>query len=56
VISADQDYTPVSVKEAYVAKMPRGELVVIEDSRHVTHIDQPEKFNKVLLSFLSRNV
>jgi 3-oxoadipate enol-lactonase len=55
VISGDQDYIPVSVKEAYVAKMPRAELVVIEDSRHVSHIDQPEKFDKVLLSFLSRN-
>jgi len=55
VISADQDYSPVSVKEAYVALMPRAELVVIEDSRHVTHMDQPEKFDKTLLSFLSRN-
>jgi 3-oxoadipate enol-lactonase len=55
VISGDQDYTPVSVKQAYTAIMPRAELVVIEDSRHVSHIDQPEKFNKVLLSFLSRN-
>jgi 3-oxoadipate enol-lactonase len=55
VISGDQDYTPVPFKEAYVAKMPRAELVVIKDSRHVTHMDQPEEFNKVLLGFLSRN-
>jgi pimeloyl-ACP methyl ester carboxylesterase len=55
VISADQDYTPVPLKEAYVAKMPRAELVVIKDSRHVTHMDQPEEFNKVLLAFLSSN-
>jgi 3-oxoadipate enol-lactonase len=55
VISGDQDYTPVALKEAYVAKMPQAELVVIKDSRHVTHMDQPEEFNKVLLAFLSRN-
>jgi len=55
VISADQDYTPVALKEAYVAQMPRAELVVIKNSRHVTHMDQPEEFNKVLLAFLSKN-
>ncbi len=52
VISADQDYTPVSEKEAYVAKFPDGKLVVIEDSHHATPVDQPQRFNQVLLDFL----
>jgi 3-oxoadipate enol-lactonase len=55
VISGDRDYTPVPLKEAYVAKIPRAELVVIKDSGHVSHLDQTEEFNKVLLAFLSRN-
>jgi 3-oxoadipate enol-lactonase len=54
VISADQDYTPVAAKEAYVARMPRAELVVISDSRHATPVEQPEQFNEALLTFLSR--
>ncbi len=54
VISADQDYTPVSLKEAYVAKMQCAELVVISDSRHATSVEQPDKFNAALLDFLGK--
>jgi pimeloyl-ACP methyl ester carboxylesterase len=54
VIAADEDYSPVEVKRAYVAQIPGAELVVIEDSRHGTPVDQPEKFNAALLEFLSR--
>ena len=56
VIAADQDYTPVSLKETYVAKMPQAELVVIADSRHATPVEHPEKFNKMLMEFLSKQV
>ena len=52
VVSADQDYTPVSSKEAYVKKIPQGRLVVIEDSHHATPVDQTEKFNQVVLNFI----
>jgi pimeloyl-ACP methyl ester carboxylesterase len=54
VIAADEDYSPLEVKRAYVAQIPGAELVVIEDSRHGTPVDQPEKFNAALLEFLSR--
>ena len=53
VICADQDYTPVEHKKAYVAKMPRAELAVIPDSRHATPVDQPERFNQALAQFLA---
>lgn len=52
VISADQDYTPVAQKQAYVAELPNARLVVIADSHHATPIDQPERFNECLLEFL----
>lgn len=55
VIAADQDYTPVSLKEAYVAKIPNAQLVVIPDSHHATPVEQPEKFNAALLEFLSKH-
>lgn len=56
VVAADEDYTPVSVKEAYVAEIPQAELVVIPDSRHATPAERPEQFNEVLMAFLSRQV
>ncbi|NWE76305.1 alpha/beta fold hydrolase [Pseudomonas yamanorum] len=52
VISADHDYTPVAQKEIYVKLLPDARLVVIEDSRHATPLDQPEHFNNTLLDFL----
>jgi 3-oxoadipate enol-lactonase len=54
VIAADEDYTPVSLKEAYVAKMSQAELVVITDSRHATPAERPEQFNEALIAFLSK--
>lgn len=54
VVSADQDYSPVETKAAYVAKIAQGELVVIEDSRHGTPVDQPEAFNQAVAAFLRR--
>ncbi|APC15429.1 3-oxoadipate enol-lactonase [Pseudomonas frederiksbergensis] len=53
IISADRDYTPVALKEAYVKLLPDARLVVIEDSRHATPLDQPHRFNQTLLEFLT---
>lgn len=52
IISADHDYTPVAQKEIYVKLLPAARLVVIEDSRHATPLDQPQVFNSTLLDFL----
>ncbi len=54
VVSADQDYTPVSFKQAYLTKMPRAELAVIHDSRHLSPIDQPDQVNEAILAFLTK--
>jgi pimeloyl-ACP methyl ester carboxylesterase len=53
VVTADRDYTPVALKQAYVDEMPNARLLVIEDSRHATPMDQPEQFNSSLLTFLA---
>ncbi|MNF98460.1 3-oxoadipate enol-lactonase 2 [compost metagenome] len=52
VVSADRDYTPVALKENYVRHLPDARLVVIEQSRHATPMDQPEQFNTTLLNFI----
>lgn len=51
VVASDLDYTPVSLKESYVQKMPDARLVVINNSRHGVTMDQPEQFNTALLKF-----
>jgi pimeloyl-ACP methyl ester carboxylesterase len=53
VISADEDYWPVAEKEAYTAQIPQARLLVINDSRHATPVEQPEVFNTAVLDFLS---
>ncbi|MCV4342209.1 alpha/beta fold hydrolase [Pseudomonas capsici] len=53
IISADRDYTPVALKEAYVRELPNARLVVIENSRHATPLDQPEQFNRTVLEFIA---
>lgn len=53
LVAADQDYTPVSVKEACVAKMPNARLSVVADSRHATPVEHPDEFNEIVLGFLA---
>ncbi len=52
VVTADQDYTPVALKEAYVARMPEARLVVIPDSHHAVFMERPREFNAALEAFL----
>jgi 3-oxoadipate enol-lactonase len=54
VITADEDYSSVESKKAYVDRMPQAELVVIKDSRHATPVEHPDEFNKEVMSFLSK--
>jgi len=54
VISADQDYTPVAQKQAYVDELAHAKLLVITDSHHATPVDQPQQFNQALLNFLDK--
>lgn len=55
VVSADQDYTPVALKEAYTKSIPNAQLVVIPDAHHATPVEQPEKFNAALKDFLTKH-
>ena len=53
VIAADKDFAPMARKEVTVTKIPNAKLVVIDDSRHATPMEHPDKFNSVLMEFLS---
>jgi pimeloyl-ACP methyl ester carboxylesterase len=52
VVAADEDYTPVATKEAYVARIPDAKLEIIEDSRHATAVEHPGQFNAIVAAFL----
>lgn len=54
VIAADQDYTPVASKEAYVKLLPHAELAVIANAHHAVPIERPQEFNAVLARFLTK--
>lgn len=53
VVSSDMDYTPISFKENYVARMAHAQLKVIKNSRHGVVLDQPNEFNQIVLDFLN---
>ncbi|NTU80678.1 MAG: hypothetical protein HGA45_15100 [Chloroflexales bacterium] len=52
-VGSTHDYTPVAYKRAYCARIPRGELVVIAGSRHLTPLDRPAALNAAILRFLA---
>jgi pimeloyl-ACP methyl ester carboxylesterase len=52
VVAGEHDYTPVSAKERYLARIPNARLVVVENSHHATPIDQADRFNSEVLAFL----
>jgi len=54
IMAADQDYSPVAAKEAYVKLLPHAQLVVIPDAHHALPLEQPGKFNAALTDFLGQ--
>ena len=52
ILAAEKDYISLEDKQAYVAELPNARLEILEDSRHASHIDQTERFNKIVLEFL----
>lgn len=53
VVGADQDYWPISAKEAYVKQMPNARLAVIRNARHAVPVERPDAFNRVVRDFLA---
>ena len=52
-LAADQDYTPVALKQTYVDRLPDGRMVVIRDARHALPMERPGDFNHALADFLA---
>ncbi len=52
-ITADADYSPVSVKQALAARIHGAKVIVVPDSHHALPIEKPEVFNAVLAASLA---
>jgi len=52
IIAADQDYSPVAVKEAYIKLLPNAQLEVMSNAHHAVPIECAHEFNAVLTRFL----
>ncbi len=55
VIHGSYDMIPIDSSIAWAKALPDARLLVIEDSGHMTHIEQPDIFFPAVLKFLSRN-
>ncbi|WP_105104047.1 alpha/beta fold hydrolase [Microbulbifer pacificus] len=56
ILSADNDYTPVSYKAEYVATLGNARLSVIKNSGHASPMDSPDVCNQLIRDFLSDHV
>lgn len=53
VVGADQDYSPVADKQAYVVQIPEARLVVIPNAHHAVTMERAGAFNHEVASFLA---
>ncbi|MET9774671.1 alpha/beta fold hydrolase [Streptomyces sp. NPDC006367] len=56
VVGADDVYTPVADAEAIHGLVPHAVMAVVDGAGHLPGAEQPERFNAVLLDFLTTQV
>ncbi len=54
IIHSDQDYSPLEHKKQYTSRIPKGELIIVNDARHALPMEKPEEYNKILAEYLKR--
>jgi 3-oxoadipate enol-lactonase len=55
VIVGEQDPgTPVEMARAIHAALPQAELAILRSASHLSNLEQPEEFNRILLGFLDK--
>jgi pimeloyl-ACP methyl ester carboxylesterase len=56
LLTGDADlYTPPAVLALFKRHMPRAELVIVSDSGHAAHWENPEAFNAAVLRFVRKH-
>ena len=54
IVGEEDPGTPVEMARAIHAALPSSELVIIPSASHLSNMEQPEVFNRVLLAFLDK--
>jgi len=55
VVAGDEDRVlPVAMTRAMAARIPRAELVLMPGAGHFPNLEQPERFNQIVLDFINR--
>ena len=54
IVGEEDPGTAVAMARAIHAALPSAELVILRSASHLSNLEQPEEFNRVLLAFLDR--
>lgn len=54
IVGEEDPGTPVEMARAIHAALPAAELAILRSASHLSNLEQPDEFNRVLLSFLDR--
>ncbi len=54
IVGEEDPGTPVDMARTIHAALPSAELAILRSASHLSNVEQPEEFNKVLLGFLDR--
>jgi 3-oxoadipate enol-lactonase len=54
VVGEEDPGTPVEMAREIHAALPSGELAILRSASHLSNVEQPEEFNRVLLGFLDK--
>ena len=54
IVGEDDSSTPVAMSRAIHTALPSAELAILRSASHLSNLEQPEEFNRVLLAFLDR--
>ena len=54
IVGEDDPGTPVAMAREIHAALPSAELAILRSAAHLSNLEQPEEFNRVLLGFLDK--
>lgn len=54
IVGEEDPGTPVAMAKTMHAGLPSAELAILRSAAHLSNLEQPEEFNRVLLRFLDR--
>ena len=54
IVGEDDPGTPVEIARGIHAALPMAELAILRSASHLSNVEQPEEFNRVLLGFLDK--